>query len=68
MSSLSTMCTSNPGKKLDSEYDPEPEDWRQLPVNVCIAIRGVYLQKTCAGLLIDVTHLQYAPRKRFSPF
>ena len=52
----------------DGELAPEPEDWRQLPVNVCVVIRGVYLQKTCAGLLIDVTHLQYAPRKRFSPF
>ena len=52
----------------DGELASEPEDWRQLPVNVCIVIRGVYLQKTCAGLLIDVTHLQYAPRKRFSPF
>ena len=52
----------------DGELAPEPEDWHQLPVNLCVIIRGVYLQKTCAGLLIDVTHLQYAPRKRFSPF
>ena len=22
------MCTSNPGEKLDSEYDPGSEDWR----------------------------------------
>ena len=54
--------------KEDGELAPEPEDWRQLPVNVCIVFRGVYLQKTCAGLLIDVTHLQYAPHKTFSPF
>ena len=52
----------------DGELAPEPEDWRQLPVSVCVVIRGVYLQKTCAGLLIDVTHLQYVPHKRLSPF
>ena len=54
--------------KEDGELAPEPGDWRQLPVNLYVLIRGVYLQKTCAGLLIDVTHLQYAPHKRFSPF
>ena len=36
-----------------------PTDWRQLSVNAVIAIRGVFIQKGCAGMLLDITHLQY---------
>ena len=45
-----------------------PTEWRQLLVNACVAIRGVYLQKTSAGLLIDITALQYGERTRKPPF
>ena len=30
------------------------------PKRACLAIRGCYVQKNGAGMLIDVTHLQYA--------
>ena len=43
----------------NNERCDAPTDWRQLPVNAIIAIRGVFIQKSCAGMLLDITHLQY---------
>ena len=43
----------------NSERCDAPTDWRQLPVNAIIAIRGVFIQKGYAGMLLDITHLQY---------
>ena len=34
----------------------------------CVTIRGVYVQKACTSLLIDVPHLQYSEKKGLSPF
>ena len=54
---------------FNEETEPckEPTDWHQLSVNVCVAMRGAYIQKSCAGLLIDVSHLQYS-QSTTSPF
>jgi hypothetical protein len=72
----SLRCKINTGgtKKVryfneDLQPCDEPSNWQQLPVNVCLAIRGVYIQKNGAGLLIDITHLQYADNVAdFMPF
>lgn len=45
-----------------------PESWRRLPTNVVIRIAGVYIQARGAGLLVEVTHLQYEPQLPENPF
>ena len=37
-----------------------PETWKQLKCNAVVRVRGTYCQKTSVGLLLDITHLQYA--------
>ena len=71
----SLRCKINTGgtrkvKYFNEDLQPcsEPNNWQQLPVNVCIAIRGVYIQKNNAGLLLDITHLQYAEVDDYMPF
>ena len=45
-----------------------PESWRRLSANVVIRIGGAYLQARGAGLLVEVTHLQYEPQPPENPF
>ncbi len=53
----------------DHEPVDEPESWSQLAVNALITIRGCYIQKSQAGFLIDVTHIQYGnAQKQACPF
>ena len=55
------------GNKACSFYDLSgtptgpPSDWRRLEVTAVIRIGGVYVQARGAGMLLDVTHLQYDP-------
>ena len=59
-------CKINTGGPRQVKYYNEhnekcdaPSDWKQLSVNACLTIRGIYVQKSGAGMLIDITHLQY---------
>jgi hypothetical protein len=45
-----------------------PESWRRLQAHVVIRIGGAYLQARGAGLLVEVTHLQYQPLLPENPF
>ena len=56
-------------KYFNAENEPteEPESWRRLPVNAVIAVRGCYLQKMQAGLLLDVTHVQLGDLEESAP-
>ena len=47
---------------------PPPESWRLLSTNAVIRIGGAYLQARGAGLLVEVTHLQYAAQPPMNPF
>ena len=38
-----------------------PAEWRKLEVTAVLRLGGVYVQSKGAGLLLDVTHLQYDP-------
>ena len=55
------------GNKACQFYDMEgspakaPEDWRRLEVKAVIRLGGVYVQSRGAGMILDVTHLQYDP-------
>ena len=57
-------------KFLGAIGDPTmpPESWRMLSTNAVIRIGGVYLQARGAGLLVEVTHLQYAAQPPMNPF
>ena len=57
-------------KFLDASGTPTspPDSWRRLKANVVIRIGGVYLQTRGAGLLIEVSHLQYEPQIPENPF
>jgi hypothetical protein len=46
----------------DKKPAKEPEEWRDVAVNVCFSARGCYIRKESAGLQLDVTHLIYGPR------
>ena len=45
-----------------------PELWRRLTANAIIRIGGAYLQARGAGLLVEVSHLQYEPQLPENPF
>ena len=45
-----------------------PESWRKLEANAVIRIGGAYLQARGAGLLVEVTHLQFEPQLPENPF
>ena len=47
---------------------PPPDSWRLLQVNAIIRIGGVYLQTRGAGLLVEVTHLQFSAEPPANPF
>jgi len=55
------------GDKVCKFYDMSgqtidtPTEWRKLEVTAVIRLGGVYVQSKGAGLLLDVTHLQYDP-------
>ena len=57
-------------KFLDGSGAPAspPESWRRLSANVVIRIGGAYIQARGAGLLVEVTHLQYEPQPPENPF
>ena len=46
---------------MDASPTKAPERWRGLEVNAVIRLGGVYVQSRGAGMLLDVTHLQYDP-------
>ncbi len=46
---------------LDGLPTTPPSDWRRLEVTAVIRLGGVYVQSRGAGMLLDVTHLQYDP-------
>jgi hypothetical protein len=51
----------DPTRFFDSTHAPAdpPNEWRHLPVNAILAVRGVYIQKKLIGLTFDVTDLEY---------
>ena len=55
------------GVKTCQFYDMEgqpagmPEQWRRLEVTAVIRLGGVYVQSRGAGMILDVTHLQFDP-------
>ena len=51
-------CFNPEGKPLDL-----PKQWRRLEASAVIRVGGVYIQARNAGLLLDVTHLQYDPNQ-----
>ena len=46
---------------MTGEPTKAPGQWQRLEVNVVIRLGGVYVQSRGAGMLLDVTHLQYDP-------
>ena len=55
------------GDKACKFFSPEglsiktPETWRRLEVTAVVRIGGIYVQSKGAGMLLEVTHLQYDP-------
>ena len=49
---------------------PAPPDFNNLPISEICLVRGVYIQKSTIGLLIDVVSLQYGTQDtdKESPF
>ena len=52
---------ARPARFYDAAKEPcdAPSEWRGLGVNVVLLVRGVYIQKTGIGLMLETTHLQY---------
>ena len=48
-------------KFYDSSKQPceAPSEWRGLGVNAVLQVRGIYIQKSSIGLMLETTHLQY---------
>jgi hypothetical protein len=46
----------------DKKPAKEPEEWRHVAANVCFTVRGCYVRKDCAGLQLEVTHVQWGVR------
>ena len=44
---------------MDGKPIKWPESWARLPVIPIIEVRGVYIQTTGSGLILDVTHLMF---------
>ena len=38
-----------------------PENWRRLEATAVVRVGGIYVQSRGAGMILDVTHLQYDP-------
>ena len=58
-------------KFFTTEQEPTstPSNWRGFEVNAVIRIGGVYTQSRGAGMLCEVTHLQYdQPQEQSNPF
>ena len=55
------------GDRVCKYYSPEgltikaPENWRRLDVTAIVRLGGIYVQSRGAGMLLEVTHLQYDP-------
>ena len=47
-----------------------PENWRQLEANVVVRLGGVWVQSKSAGVLFEVSHLQFDPQQHcvINPF
>ena len=47
-----------------------PENWKALPCNAVLQVRGCYIQRQGIGMLLEVTHLQYGSNvvDEVSPF
>ena len=46
---------------MEGEYTSLPQQWRGLEVSAIIRFGGVYVQKANAGMLFEVTALQFDP-------
>ena len=44
---------------LDGEIRDKPSCFKELACNVVVVVRGVYLQKNMAGLIIEARNLQF---------
>ena len=44
-----------------------PESWARLPVIPIVDVRGVYIQKTGSGLILEVTHLMVGETEPETP-
>ena len=55
-----------------NEPAEQPENWKHLPCNAVLQVRGCYIQKQGIGMLLEVTHLQYGTEpsavEEVSPF
>ena len=45
-----------------------PTDWRNTEAQVVVHVRGAYLQKNAAGLMLDVTHMRTRQMDAETPF
>ena len=56
------------GDRVCKFFSPEglsikaPENWRRLDVTAIVRLGGIYVQSRGAGMLLEVTHLQFDPR------
>ena len=54
------------------ETAERPSNWKRLPCNAVLQVRGCYLQRQSLGLLLEKTHLQHGTERsdaeRGSPF
>ena len=61
------------GPNACSVVDPDgkpvkwPDNWSRLPVIPIVEVRGVYIQKTGSGLILDVTRLMVGETEPESP-
>jgi len=46
---------------MECHVEETPEQWRGLEVTAVIRLGGVYVQSRGAGMILDVTHLQFDP-------
>jgi hypothetical protein len=55
-----------------NEPTEQPENWKHLPCDAVLQVRGCYIQKQGVGMLLEVTHLQYGAEpsavEEVSPF
>ena len=64
------------GNKVAKFYDhaneptEQPENWKGLPCNAVLQVRGCYIQKQGIGMLLEVSHLQHGSNEvqEASPF
>ncbi len=53
-----------------NESAAPPENWKGLPCNAVLQVRGCYIQRQGIGMLLEVTHVQYGTSavEEVSPF